>query len=181
MNQENKEIQINNELRERQLLKPKDDEEENKLTRVSYFQLQYKFANKHDMILLVFAVLGSLIAGLSMPFIALLLGNAINNFGPGVDDEGPDKLNAEVSKLAVIYMLVGLGIFLGSFMMVFFWTCVGKRLINRINEEYFRVLMKQEQGWFEKSNPYEFASKMQSQIKTIENGVINYLHRSVIK
>jgi ATP-binding cassette subfamily B (MDR/TAP) protein 1 len=181
--EEKKEIEVissGNERRESELLHPKEEEEEKKLTRVSYFQLQYKFANKKDMILLVFAVLGSLIAGLSMPFIALLLGNAINNFGPGIEEQGPDKLNEAVSKLAVIYMLVGLGIFLGSFMMVFFWTCVGKRLINKINEEYLRVIMKQEQGWFEKSNPYEFATKMQSQIKTIENGVkffLNHLDR----
>jgi ATP-binding cassette subfamily B (MDR/TAP) protein 1 len=173
MNKENKELQNIEriEARETQQLHPNDDEEEKKLTRVSYFQLQYKFATKKDMILLVFAVLGSLTAGLSMPFIALLLGNAIDNFGPDMDAQGPEKLNEEVSKLAVIYMLVGLGIFLGSFMMVFFWTWVGKRLINKINEEYMRVIMKQEQGWFEKSNPFEFATKMQGQIKIIENGV----------
>jgi ATP-binding cassette subfamily B (MDR/TAP) protein 1 len=168
---ENQNTQSNAEQRETQMLNCREEDEPKKITRVSYFQLQYKFANRKDIVLIIFACLGSLIAGLSMPFIALLLGNAINNFGPDESTINKQELNDQVSKLAVIYMLVGLGIFLGSFMMVFFWTCVGKRLINKINQEYLRVIMKQEQGWFEQSNPYEFATKMQSQIKIIENGV----------
>jgi hypothetical protein len=34
--------------------------------------------------------------------------------------------------------------------------------------------MKQEQGYFDQSNAYEFATKVQYQTKIIENGVINY-------
>jgi hypothetical protein len=31
--------------------------------------------------------------------------------------------------------------------------------------------MKQEQGYFDKNNPYKYATKVQNQTKTIESGV----------
>lgn len=58
---------------------------ENKNIRnVSYFKLQYHFVGRTDIILIIMAFIGSLIAGTSMPFIALLLGKVINNFGSDI-------------------------------------------------------------------------------------------------
>jgi ABC-type bacteriocin/lantibiotic exporter with double-glycine peptidase domain len=106
-----------------------------------------------------------------MPMISLLLGNAINNFSPNISKA---DLTPRIHDLVIRFILAGIGIFVGSFMMVFFWSIVGRRLIIKINEEYFRILMKQEQGYFDQSNAYEFATKVQYQTKIIENGVINY-------
>lgn len=139
--------------------------------KATFFKLEYSFASRKDIILICLATLGSLIAGCSMPFIALLLGNAINNFGPSMVMMGKEVLTTQVAELAIIYILVGLAIFIGSFMMVFFWTMVGKRLINKINTQYFKAIMKQEPGWFDANNVFELPTKLQNQIKIIENGV----------
>jgi ATP-binding cassette subfamily B (MDR/TAP) protein 1 len=157
------------------MIEQKQINDENKqFTKVPFFKLMYTFASRKDVFLLIGAVIGSLIAGTSMPFIALLLGKAINNFGSGMLDLGQEVLTEKITQLAIIYILVGLAIFLGSFMMVFFWTWVGKRIINKINEEYLRVIMRQEPGWFDANNVFELPTKIQGQIKTIENGVNNY-------
>ena len=124
-------INLDEKDKENDILNQKESKNSN-FQRVSYFKLQYKFADKKDITLIAFAVIGSLIAGTAMPFIALLLGGAINNFGPNLSETGKDELNSQISYLAVIYILVGIGIFIGSFMMVFFWSCVGKRLILKI-------------------------------------------------
>lgn len=148
-------------------------EKENTEKRVSYFQLQYKFANKIDYILIIIATLGSLIAGASMPLISLLLGSTINNFGPDADKSA---LSQKVTTLAINYILCGIGILLGSFMMSFFWSLVAKRLINKINVEYFQVLLRQEQGYFDQGQKNEhFVTKINQEIKIIENGVIIYI------
>lgn len=142
---------------------------ENQEKKVSYFQLQYKFADKIDYVLIIFASLGSLIAGASMPLISLLLGNAINNFGPDVDKS---LLSEKVTTLAINYILCGIGILLGSFMMSFFWSLVSKRLINKINVIYFQILLRQEQGYFDQGQKNEhFVTKINQEIKIIENGV----------
>lgn len=142
---------------------------ENAEKKVSYFQLQYKFADKVDIVLIIIATLGSLIAGASMPLISLLLGSAINNFGPDVNKA---ELSEKVTTLAINYILCGIGILLGSFMMSFFWSLVSKRLINKINLQYFQVLLRQEQGYFDQGQKNEhFVTKINQEIKIIENGV----------
>lgn len=156
--------------------KKQNKDENKKFEKVPFFKLMCTFSSRKDVFLLIGAVIGSLIAGTSMPFIALLLGSAINNFGDSMLEQGQEVLTAKITQLAIIYILVGLAIFLGSFMMVFFWTWVGKRIINRINEEYLRVIMRQEPGWFDANNVFELPTKIQGQIKVIENGVNSILN-----
>jgi ATP-binding cassette subfamily B (MDR/TAP) protein 1 len=144
-------------------------EKESEDKRVSYFQLQYRFADKLDYFLIIIATIGSLAAGASMPLISLLLGTAINNFGPNVDKS---ELSSKVTVLAINYILCGIGILLGSFMMSFFWSIVAKRLIYKMNVEYFQVLLRQEQGYFDQGQKNEhFVTKINQEIKIIENGV----------
>jgi len=140
---------------------------------VSFFKLEYSFADKKDIFLISFACLGSVIAGASMPLISLLLGKVINQFDGKIAVEKVPEL---VHGLIINFLLAGIAIFIGSFMMVLFWSLVGRRLINKINADYFRVIMQQDQSWFDSSNMYQFASKVQVQIKTIENGVLIFLN-----
>lgn len=150
----------------------KKQDENHKEKSVSYFKLQYKFADKIDFLLIVFASLGSIISGASMPLISLLLGAAINNFGPDSDKE---ELKENVKVLASNFVICGVGILLGSFFMFFFWSLVSKRLIQKINRAYFEVLLRQEQGYFDQGEKNEhFVTKINQEIKTIENGVIYF-------
>lgn len=146
------------------------EKKEIKKKSVSYFKLQYYFARKSDYCIIICAVIGSLVAGVSFPIISLLLGSSINNFGPNMDISTIDE---RVKGLIINFILAGIGIFIGCFMMTLFWSLTGKRLINRIKETYFTVLMKQEQGYFDECNVFEFATKVQYQTKIIEQGV-NY-------
>jgi ATP-binding cassette subfamily B (MDR/TAP) protein 1 len=152
-----------------------DVEEKKELSRkpVGFFKLIYLLANKCDIALISFACLGSLIAGGAMPLISLLLGKVLNQFNGNIETTDVPSL---VAGLVTTFLLVGIAIFLGSFMMVFFWSLTGRRIINKINEDYFRVIMLQEQAWFDQSNMFEFATKVQGQIKTIENGVNYYIY-----
>lgn len=146
--------------------------------RASFFKLMYTLSNKCDIIVIICAIVGSLIAGAAMPLISLLLGKVLNQFNGNIETANVPEL---VSGLIITFLLVGLAIFLGSFMMVFFWSVIGRRMINKINEDYFKVIMRQEQGWFDQSNMFEFATKVQGQVKTIENGVSKNSFKKFIK
>jgi len=139
---------------------------------IGFFKLLYALADKTDIMILTLALLGSLIGGAAMPMISLLLGKVLNQFNGNIENADVPSL---VSGLITNFLLVGIAIFLGSGMMVFFWNLSGRRMINKINADYFRVIMLQEQSWFDQKNKFEFSSKIQSQIKTIENGVKNIL------
>ena len=139
-----------------------------KATRVGFFKLMYIKADGQIKFLIAMACLGSLIAGTAMPLISLLLGKVMNSFSGTVEISNVDGM---VAGLVATFLLVGITIFIGSFAMVFFWSLVGRKLIDRINEDYFHTIMQQEQAWFDEKNVFEFSTKIQTQIKIIENGV----------
>ena len=85
--------------------------------RVGFFKLQYTYANKADIALICFACLGSVIAGASMPLISLLLGQVINQFNGTIEISEVPRL---VQGLIVNFILAGVGVLIGSFMMIFF-------------------------------------------------------------
>ncbi len=148
-----------------------EDSDLPKYPRVSFFKLQLTFANKTDIALICLAFLGSIIAGASMPLISLLLGKAINQFDGTIEISQVPSL-AQGVILNFIY--AGLGVFVGSFMMILFWTIVGRRLSNKINKEYFRVIMKQKQAWFDKYDTFQINTRVFNNMQVIENGVNNY-------
>jgi hypothetical protein len=59
--------------------------------------------------------------------------------------------------------------------MISLFSYNGRVLSQRIKKKYFKLIMLQEQGYFDQCNTYEFATKIQAQVKSIENGVnINF-------
>lgn len=147
------------------------ENEEKKKKIVSFWSLQCHFSDRIDIMFLVIAFIGSIGAGVSMPIFALIFGATINSFNDNNIND-PKELSSVVGSMAINYIIAGSGILFFSAIMVTFWTINGKRLIKKIKEEYFNTILKQEQGWFDKFNPFEYATRVSSQTKTIENGVI---------
>lgn len=143
-------------------------EEMPRYNRVGFFKLQYAFANKVDIALISLACLGSLIAGAAMPLISLLLGEVINQFNGTIE---VSEVPGLVKGLITNFILVGIAILIGSFMMIFFWTVSGRRIANKLNKEYFRVIMRQKQTWFDKNDTYQINTRVFNNMQTIENGV----------
>jgi ABC-type multidrug transport system fused ATPase/permease subunit len=51
------------------------------------------------------------------------------------------------------------------------WNYSGLRQMHHLKEKYFALILKQEQGWFDENNAYEFATKVQAQLEQISMGV----------
>ena len=135
---------------------------------VSFLQLMSIQSEKSDIIFFIIAIIGSMAAGLSMPLISLLLGDVIDGFDGSIPKEKVPKI---IHSAIINFICAGLGIFFGSFLMVTFWTIIGKRLSDKIKIDYFNTIMKQDQSYFDETNTFEFTTKIQSQTKIIENGI----------
>ena len=48
---------------------------------------------------------------------------------------------------------------------------VGQRDIHHLKFKYFSIILGQEQGWFDKNNAFEFATKVQAQLEQVEMGI----------
>jgi ATP-binding cassette subfamily B (MDR/TAP) protein 1 len=144
----------------------------------SLFELQYTFIKTTlDKVVLVFATLGSLAMGVALPLFSVIMGSSINSFGTTKGDYTPDIFLADIKSMCLKFLYVGIGIFFGGFFMIWLWNYNGRTTSKRIKKEYFKLLLKQEQGYFDMVNPNEFATKLQTQIKTIEMGVILFIYK----
>ena len=45
------------------------------------------------------------------------------------------------------------------------------RQMHHLKEKYFSIILRQEQGWFDSNNVFEFSTKVQAQFEQISLGV----------
>mmetsp|Transcript_18779 Transcript_18779/g.19453 ORF Transcript_18779/g.19453 Transcript_18779/m.19453 type:complete len:1385 (-) Transcript_18779:57-4211(-) len=154
-------------LKDEEEKKKQEEEELKKFPPVSYWKLQFSLNTFQDNLFFFLMVLGSMGMGLSIPLFSIYLGETMNEMA---DLEG-DELVDEVKSLSLKLVYSGVGMLGGGFLTFFFAGVNCDNLTNKIREEYFKVLLKQEQGFYDSRNTHEYATKVQSQIKTIHSGL----------
>ena len=82
-----------------------------------------------------------------------------------------ELFNHNIDDMIKKMLYIGTGMFFAMFLTKFMWSYVGLLQMNHLKEKYFAVILKQEQGWFDANNAFEFATKVQAQLEQIELGV----------
>ena len=68
-----------------------------------------------------------------------------------------------------------------NFIAYFFIGIISTRTLYNFKKTYFRLIFSQEQGWFDSTNIFNFATKVQTQIENIEAGLGDSLIDAVTK
>ena len=157
---------------------------------ISPFKLICHLSYQSEIILMIFAIIGAVGAGTSQPLIAYLVGQTIGDYSKVSDsylvglsfqekqsvfNEFRDTRDTAVKN----FLFIGIGIFVTTFISNFLWEYVGLQQVHHLKEKYFATILKQEQGWFDINNPYEFATKVQAQIEQIEFGLGEKIGQSI--
>ncbi|GAU19631.1 hypothetical protein TSUD_383270 [Trifolium subterraneum] len=89
--------------------------------------------------------LHSMANGLSRPLMALIFGKLINTFG----STSPSHIVHEVSKVALLFVYLGIGCGTALFLQVTCWMVTGERQAARIRGLYLKTILKQEISYFD--------------------------------
>ena len=81
------------------------------------------------------------------------------------------KFDDNVDDLVRKLLIIGACMFVAFGLEKFVWCYVGMRQMHHLKEKYFAVILRQEQGWFDANNAYEFSTKVQAQFEQITLGV----------
>jgi len=143
---------------------------------ISIFHIYHHLAEPIDYLYMVLAIIGSIGAGLTMPIMSYLSTDLFSDVGNTSEySDDTDKLRDRVEdafdKQIKRFLIVGVIIFFCHFFSVCFWSLMGSRMCHKLKENYFRVILSQEQGWFDANNPFEFATKVQAQLEQVEMGI----------
>ena len=164
----NKEEQSKNPPKKNSLLYDQKD--------ISPMKLYCHLSGKLEILFMILGFIGSICSGASGPIISLLNGSTVNNFRNSAyirenNTSMMELFKDEIDEKVRIYLIMGVAMFFSNFLMTFMWALSALRQMHHLKEKYFATILKQEQGWFDENNAYEFSTKVQAQLEQIELGV----------
>lgn len=137
---------------------------------VPFGKLLYTFATPGEKFAILLGILLSMASGGTMPAFMIIFGKMINNFGGS--SAGISSFVNNINDTCTNFVYIGLGIMAVTASATIIWSTIGRNITRKIKNEYFKAIMRQEQNWFDQfKNKYEFATKVETQTKTIEIGL----------
>ena len=82
-----------------------------------------------------------------------------------------EKFDDNVDDLVRKLLIIGASMFVAFAGQKFFLNYCGMRQLHHLKEKYFAVILRQEQGWFDANNAFEFSTKVQAQFEQIALGL----------
>ena len=150
------------------------------LKSISIFKLICHLSGKLEIILMIIGTLSSIFSGCQYSIWGFVFGDTINELTNVIDlDSLPDgeykkqieQIEISIDRLAFYFIILAALTFVSNFLMVFLWGYTALRQIHKLKQNYFSLILSQEQSWFDEKNSYEFSTKVQSQLEQIELGL----------
>ncbi|XP_027347109.1 ABC transporter B family member 11-like [Abrus precatorius] len=129
-------------------------------TNVVPFYKLFSFADSLDRALMFVGTIGAIANGLTTPLMTVVFGNLIDAFGGHTN---PEEVVHDVSKVAVKFVYLGVGSFIGSYIQVSCWIVSGERQAARIRGLYLKAILRQDVSFFDmETNTGEAVGRMSS-------------------
>ncbi|KAK0581419.1 hypothetical protein LWI29_013583 [Acer saccharum] len=142
--------------------------ENEKINTVPFHKL-FTFADTTDVALMIIGTIGALGNGVSMPLMAILLGDLIDSFGQNQNNSNIVKVISKVS-LNFVYLAVGSAV--ASFLQVSCWMVTGERQSGRIRRKYLKTILRQDVAFFDKeTNTGEVVGRMSGDTVLIQDAM----------
>ena len=149
---------------------------------VSVFRLYFHLSYCTEYILMIVGFIGSVASGGANPIMAYLTGSTISDASSssqdsleGMSQDEKEEFFREFKKTMKgkvnEFLYYGAAAFVACFLNNYCWEYASLRQMHHLKEKYFERILRQEQGWFDQNNAFEFATKVQVQLEQIELGV----------
>lgn len=141
---------------------------------VSIWQLQFGLLTTKEKFLAFLSLFSSLIVGGVTPIFDVLAGEMIGIFvNPNPTNE---DITRDVRNACLYAVYFGVGMFASTMINELVTSILNISLSSRIRSQYFDLVIRQNQEYFDSINVSELTTKMQSQIETISKGLTTKLN-----
>ena len=146
---------------------------------VSICKLIYHLSGTKEKFLIFLGTIGSIVSAVSGPIMSYTFGGAINDFSD-IQDLTKDDINyqtkldeftSNIKGVYTRYLILGSILFCSNFLQQFSWQYSAFLQIYKLKENYFTLILSQEQAYFDKCNSFELVTKVQTQLEQIELGL----------
>ena len=146
---------------------------------ISICKLICHLSGSKEKFLIFLGTIGSIVSAVSGPIMSYTFGGAINDFSD-IQDLSKDDINYQtkidefslnIKGVYTRYLILGSILFCSNFLQQFSWQYSAFLQIYKLKENYFTLLLSQEQAYFDKCNSFELVTKVQTQLEQIELGL----------
>ena len=155
---------------------------------VSIFKFYCHLLEGIDWLFLILGILGILVCALAGPVLSYLNATVYSRVG-NTSENRSDLTSEQIMKLNVKetmesnikkQMMYGSFSLFGNIIGYGLLGLLSSRCLYNFKKRYFTVILSQEQGWFDTTNVFEFATKIQAQLEYIELGLGESLGRILV-
>ena len=166
-----------------------EDQEVFERKKISIFRFYYILFEPLDWVFLIIGLIGCLASGVSTPLIYYLNALVYTDVGVTSEKRGSESeeelmkeqvketMNSNI-KQQFIYGSIAL---VDNFVAYFFIGLISTRSLYNFKKKYFRLIFAQEQAWFDSTNVFSFASKIQAQLEFLEVGLGEVIVDCIVK
>ncbi|KAK2802387.1 mitochondrial chaperone [Emmonsiellopsis sp. PD_5] len=126
-----------------------------------------------DLTLLIVGLLAAIASGIPFPLMGILFGQLVDDLNSatcGSDSESGPAYQAAVNDKVLKVVYIGIAYFVLVYIYVASWNLFGERLAQRLREQYFKSLLRQDASFFDDMPAGEAASRLTGDITTIQQG-----------
>ncbi|KAK9733051.1 hypothetical protein RND81_04G040300 [Saponaria officinalis] len=148
--------------------KETEKKENDAAKKVPFYKL-FSFADSTDKALMIIGSIGAAGNGVSMPLLAILLGDLIDAFGVNQNTKHVIHVVSQVA-LKFVYLAIASGV--ASFLQVACWMVTGERQAARMRNLYLKTILRQDIAFFDKEvNTGEVVGRMSGDTVLIQDAM----------
>ncbi|KAK2412279.1 ABC transporter B family member [Trifolium repens] len=135
---------------------------------VPFYKL-FSFADSWDYLLMIVGTTSAVGNGVSMPLMAIIIGDTLDAFGANVNTK---QIVHQVSKVSLKFAILGACDFFAVFLQVSCWMVTGERQAARIRAFYLKAVLRQDISFFDKeTNSGEVVGRMSGDTVLIQEAM----------
>lgn len=159
------------------------DESTVKLTNYGLFS----FTRGKDLGLLVTGTIAAVVHGAGFPLLAIVLGGmttvflraqnsefvvGLGNVNPsGLEPISLDEFNAEVVKYCIYYLILGVLMFITSYIQIACFESYAENLVHKLRKEYLKAILRQQIQWFDKQQTGNLTARLTDDLERVREGL----------
>ncbi|EER36677.1 multidrug resistance protein [Histoplasma capsulatum H143] len=141
------------------------------VVKVNYITL-FRYATKADLLVLFVAAFGAIAGGAILPLFTIIFGAMAGTFKSIVlHTITIDEFNSQVSKFALYFVYLGIGMFVLIYIGTVGFIYVGEQISQKIREKYLAAILRQNVAFFDKLGAGEITTRITADTNLIQDGI----------
>ncbi|QRV77587.1 ABC transporter transmembrane region [Ceratobasidium sp. AG-Ba] len=145
------------------------------------FASLFRFSTPFELTLDAIGLVAAAAAGAAQPLMSLLFGRLTQSFvdfttaiikgNPAEIQDARVFFEKEAAKDALYLVFIGIGMFVCTFIYMYFWIYTGEVNSKRVRERYLQAVLRQDIAYFDNLGAGEVATRIQTDTHLVQQGI----------